>query len=61
MKQFLIALMVILLHRESGDIDRVESCEKVGDSLLVNFGWTEELIEFPVSEYECSLYEKIGD
>ena len=57
MKQIIIILMV-LIHPESGDIDRIKSCELSGGNLVVDFGfgWTSE---FPAGEYECKVFEEV--
>jgi len=51
-KVFLTLCGLFLLHPESGEIDKVESCEVVGEIIKVNFGYDWN-VEFPSSEYRC--------
>ena len=58
MKQIIITLLILLIHPESGDVDRVKSCQLSGDYLVVDFGYG-WVSEFPAGEYECRAYREV--
>ena len=58
--KLIIIFMLLLIHRESGDTDRIEACDQIGPSLMVDFIFSNELIPYPASEYECVLVVRVG-
>lgn len=59
--QILLSIIILLLHSESGDVDIVKSCYKVGDTIVVDLGWDAEEIEFPANEYECKVLREADE
>jgi hypothetical protein len=54
--KLVFAVMLVLKHIGSGDIEEVVSCEVAGDMLRVNYGY-DWFAEFPQDEYKCELWE----
>jgi hypothetical protein len=50
--------MILLIHKESGDVDIVKKCELKDNMLVVDFGF-DWIIEQPVEEYECKTVKEI--
>ncbi len=56
----ILAVLILLVHTESNDVEIVESCEQKGDTIFVNMGMgIEAIIEFPSDEYQCFAVKRL--